>query len=83
MGRVDVIEGDRVTLPREFRRQTGVRTGDYLEYRVENDSLVLTRPRKLENPTKRLFGIAAGVSGDLSGDALFLEETRTKLRRSK
>lgn len=83
MGRVNVIEGDRITLPREFRRQTNVRTGDLLEYRVDNGSLVLSKPRKIENPTKRLFGIASGVSGDLSGDALFLAETRTKVRRSK
>ncbi len=83
MGRVTVIEGDRITLPREFRRQTKIRTGDLLEYRVDNDSLVLAKPTKIENPTKRLFGIASGVSGDLSGDALFLEETRSKLRRAK
>jgi bifunctional DNA-binding transcriptional regulator/antitoxin component of YhaV-PrlF toxin-antitoxin module len=51
MGRVDVIEGDRITLPREFRRQTMVREGDNLEYRVDNGLLLLSKPRKLENPT--------------------------------
>ena len=45
--------------------------------------MVLSKPTRLENPTKRVFGIAAGVSDDLSGDALFLDETRTKLRRAK
>ncbi len=81
--RVIVIEGDRITLPREFRRETRVRKGDMLEYKVEDGSLVLSKPAKVENPTKRLFGIASEVSSDLSGDALFLEETKAKLRRSK
>lgn len=83
MGRVVVIEGDRVTLPREFRREAKIRRGDVLEYKVQGDSLVLSRRAKIENPTKRIFGIASGVSGDMSGDELLLQETRAKLRRSK
>lgn len=54
-----------------------------LEYKVQSGSLVLSKPKKVENPTKRLFGIASGISGDLSGDELFLEEAGAKLRRSK
>jgi hypothetical protein len=37
----------------------------------------------VEDPTKRIFGIASDVSGDLSGDELFLNEAKRKLRRSK
>jgi bifunctional DNA-binding transcriptional regulator/antitoxin component of YhaV-PrlF toxin-antitoxin module len=83
MGRLAVIEGDRITLPREFRKQTKIRTGDLLEYRVDIESLLLSKPTKIEDPTKRLFGIASAVSSDLSSDALFLEETKTKLGRAK
>ena len=70
-------------MPREFRRKVGVRKGDLLDYKLEKSALVLSKPSKIENPTKRLFGIASDVSGDISGDALFLEETKTKLRRSE
>lgn len=83
MPRIIVIEGERVTLPREFRKQAKVRKGDLLEYRVQDGALLLSKPAKVENPTKRLFGIASGVSTDLTGDALFLEEVKAKLRRSK
>jgi bifunctional DNA-binding transcriptional regulator/antitoxin component of YhaV-PrlF toxin-antitoxin module len=83
MGRVAVIEGDRITLPREFRKDAKVRKGDLLEYKVQAGALVLSKPTKVENPTKKLFGIASDVRGDLQGDALFLEETKAKLRRSK
>jgi bifunctional DNA-binding transcriptional regulator/antitoxin component of YhaV-PrlF toxin-antitoxin module len=78
-----VIDADRITLPRAFRKQANVRKGDTLEYRVQGGSLVISKPGAIDNPTKRLFGIASGVSRDLSGDELFLEETRIKLRRSK
>ncbi len=83
MGRVMVIEGDRITLPREFRKHAKVRKGDLLDYKLQNGSLVLSRPAKIDDPTKRLFGIASDVSADLSGDALFLQQTKAKLRRSK
>ena len=83
MGRIAVIDADRITLPREFRRQARVRKGDVLEYKVQSGSLVLSQPRTIEDPTKRIFGIASDVSRDLSGDELFLEDTKVKLRRSK
>jgi bifunctional DNA-binding transcriptional regulator/antitoxin component of YhaV-PrlF toxin-antitoxin module len=83
MGRIAVIDADRITLPREFRRQARVRKGDVLEYKVQSGSLVLSKPRTIEDPTKRIFGIASDVSRDLSGDELFLEDTKVKLRRSK
>ena len=34
MGRIAVIEADRITLPREFRKQAKIRKGDVLEYRL-------------------------------------------------
>ena len=83
MGRIPVIDADRITLPREFRMHARVRKGDVLEYKVQNGSLVLSKPPTVEDPTKRMFGIASDVSRDLSGDELFLEHTRMKLRRSK
>lgn len=83
MRRVVVIEGERITLPQEFRKAARVRKGDWLEYVVEKGSLIVSKPAKVENPTKRLFGIASDVGHDLRGDALFLEETRGKLRRSQ
>ncbi len=83
MGRIVVIEGDRVTLPREFRKEAKIRRGDVLEYRVEGGSLVLSRREKVQDPTKRIFGIASDVSGDLVGDELFLSEAMRKLSRSK
>jgi bifunctional DNA-binding transcriptional regulator/antitoxin component of YhaV-PrlF toxin-antitoxin module len=83
VGRITVIEADRITLPREFRNQAKVRRGDVLEYRVQGESLVISKPRSVENPTKRMFGIASDVSRDSMGDELLLKETRMKLRRSK
>lgn len=83
MGRVTVIDAGRITLPREFRDQARVRKGDTLEYKVQRASLVISKVGAIENPTKRMFGIASDVSRDISGDALFLEEMRIKLRRSK
>jgi bifunctional DNA-binding transcriptional regulator/antitoxin component of YhaV-PrlF toxin-antitoxin module len=78
-----VIAADRITLPREFRKQAKIRKGDFLEYKVQSGSLVLSKARPIEDPTRRMFGIASDVSGSLSGDELFLEQTRIKLRRSK
>jgi len=83
MGRIAVIEADRITLPREFRKQAKLRKGDVLEYRLLDGSLVISKARTVDNPTKRMFGIASDVSRDLTGDELFLKETRMKLRRSK
>jgi bifunctional DNA-binding transcriptional regulator/antitoxin component of YhaV-PrlF toxin-antitoxin module len=83
LGRISVIEADRITLPREFRKQAKVRRGDVLEYRIQGASLVISKARRVENPTKRMFGIVSDVSHDLSGDELFLKESRLKLRRSK
>lgn len=83
MGRIAVIDADRITLPREFRKQAKVRKGDVLEYRVQGGSLVISRAQAIQDPTKRMFGIASDVSRDLSGDELLLEQTKMKLRRSK
>ncbi len=83
MGEVVVIEGDRITLPREFREKLGIRKGDVLEYRVEDRKLVLSKTVKLDEPTKRLFGIASDVTEDLTGDALFMAELSEKLRRTR
>jgi len=69
-------------LPKEFRKRAKIRKGDLLEYKLQDHALVLSKPTRVDNPTKRLFGIASGVAGDLSGDALFLEEAKAKLRRS-
>jgi len=83
LGRIAVIEADRITLPREFRKQAKVRTGDVLEYTIQGGSLVISKTCPIDNPTKRMFGIASDVSHDLTGDELFLKESRVKLRRSK
>ena len=83
LGRIAVIEADRITLPREFRKQAKVRKGDVLDYRLQGGSLVISKARAIENPTKRMFGIASDVSRDSTGDELLLKETRMKLRRSK
>lgn len=83
MGRTAVIDADRITLPREFRKRARIRKGDVLDYKVENGSLVLSKRPIFEDSTRRMFGIASDISRDLSGDVLLLEETRTKLRRSK
>ena len=83
MGRITVIDADRITLPHEFRKQAKVRKGDVLEYKVQGESLVISKHRVMQDPTKRLFGIASVTPRDLSGDELFLEHARAKLRRSK
>ncbi len=82
MNEVKVIEGYRITLPVKYRERTGIKKGDKLKYEIKGEKLILSVKRGVDNPTKRLFGIAVGVSEDVKGDNLFLEEVKVKLRRS-
>ena len=77
MGKVIIIDGDRVTIPIEFRELLNLKKGDILEYQIEEGKLIL-KYNLSEDPTKELFGLAADVKDDIEGDDLFLKELQSK-----
>lgn len=82
MGRVVIIEGVRITIPKEYRESLNLKKGDLLEYEIEDNKLIL-KYYISGNPTKDLFGLAADVTGDKEGNELFLEEVESKNRHKE
>ena len=80
MGRITIIEGDRITIPKEYREKLKLKKGDSLEYEIIDTKLIL-KYEISENPTKELFGLAADVATDIEGDDLFLKELKLKNQR--
>ena len=76
LGTVIIIDGGRITIPKEYREKMKIKKGDFLTYEIINKKLILTY-KISENPTKDLFGLAADVNDDIQGDDLFLEEIKT------
>ena len=76
-GKVVIIDGDRITIPKEYREKMKLKKGDFLIYEIDDKKLILSYEIS-ENPTKDLFGLAADVIEDIQGDDLFLEELKSK-----
>lgn len=81
MSDVKVLQGFRITLPKEVRRKLRIELGDMLEFTIEGAKIVLTSPKIPENPTLKMLGLAAGHQEELE-DAL-TREVEEKLAREK
>ena len=51
---IRIIEGDRITLPKEYRERYKISKGDILQYEIEGDSIILKPITIPKYPTKNL-----------------------------
>jgi len=66
----------QVTVPQEIRKRLGLRTGDRVEFVVEEDRTVI-RPARLEdNPFKKLIGLAPPFPGGEAGIKAWIDDMR-------
>ena len=81
MDEVKVLEGYRVTIPREVREKLRIEKGDTMKLSIEGTKLVLRSEKTPEKPTLKMLGLAAGHDEPLE-DAV-LGEVEEKLAREK
>jgi AbrB family looped-hinge helix DNA binding protein len=66
----------QVTIPKNVRERLHLRTGDKLDFRVEEDGTIRVYP--ISRKVSEVFGLLA----EKAGRAYTAEETRKKLRRA-
>ena len=81
MEEVKVLEGYRVTIPKEARARLRIEKGDALKLKIEGTRMILISNRIPTNPTMKMLGIAAGHDEPLK-EAL-IGEVEDKLAREK
>jgi len=77
---VKVLQGYRVTLPKEVRRKLRIETGDVLKCELRGREVVLRAEHIPASPTMEMLGLAAEV--EASSEEAVLEEVEEKLARS-
>jgi len=77
---VKVLQGYRVTLPKEVRRKLRIERGDVLECELRGREVVLRAEHIPASPTIEMLGLAGGV--EASPEQAMLEEVEEKLARS-
>ena len=79
---IRLIKGNRIRLPTEYLERNKISEGNFLQYEILEDSIIIKPLRIPKNPTKNLFGIAVTDSVEpSSGDELFLLELNEKKKR--
>lgn len=78
---VKVLEGYRVTIPKDVRERLRIKKGDLLKFSVEGGKIILQSTKVPESPTLKMLGLAAGYDKSLE-DAV-IEEVEEKLAREK
>jgi AbrB family looped-hinge helix DNA binding protein len=81
MAEVTVLEGYRVTIPKEAREKLRIEKGDKLKLKVQGARIILQSDKIPDNPTMRMLGLAAGHDEPL--EKALLEEVEDKLDRQK
>lgn len=78
MAEVKVLDGYRVTIPKEAREQLSIRKGDLLKFSVVGEKMILQPKKKSESLTLKMLGLAAGY--DKSPVEAIMEEINEKVR---
>jgi AbrB family looped-hinge helix DNA binding protein len=78
---VKVLEGYRVTIPKEARERLRIKKGDTLKLEIEGASIILKSTRIPANPTLKMLGLAAGHDEPL--EEALTGEVEEKLAREK
>ena len=78
---VKVLEGYRVTIPKEARERLRIEKGDKLSLEIEGAKLILKSNKIPENPTLKMLGLAAEHEEPL--EKSLIEEVEDKLAREK
>jgi len=78
---VKVLEGYRVTIPKEIRERLRIRLGDTLRLEVKGGRIILHSERIPLSPTLKMLGLAVG-HGESLEEAL-VGEVEEKLAREK
>ena len=78
---VKVLEGYRVTIPKEARERLRIRKGDFLKFSIEGGKMILQSTKIPESPTLKMLGLAAGHDKPL--EEALVEEVEEKLGRDK
>ncbi len=81
MVEVTVLEGYRVTIPKDAREKLRIEKGDKLKLKVQGARIILQLDKIPDNPTMRMLGLAAGHDEPL--EKALLEELEDKLARQK
>jgi AbrB family looped-hinge helix DNA binding protein len=76
---VKVLEGYRVTIPREAREKLMIKRGDTLKLEIRGRKIILQSNKIPESPTMRMLGLASGY--DKSPEEAMAEEVDDKLAR--
>ena len=81
MEEVKVLEGYRVTIPKEARERLRIKKGDKLKLEIEGARIILISTRIPANPTLKMLGLAAGHDEPL--EEALTGEVEEKLAREK
>ena len=78
---VKVLEGYRVTIPKEARERLRIEKGDTLKLEIEGTRMILISNKIPTNPTMKMLGLASGHDEPLEG--ALMGEVEEKLAREK
>ena len=81
MDEVTVLEGYRVTIPKEAREKLRIEKGDKLKLKIQGTRIILQSEKIPDNPTMKMLGLAAGYEEPL--EKALVEEVEDKLAREK
>lgn len=76
-----MLEGYRVTIPKETRERLRIEKGDTLKMEVEGGKIILRSMKIPESPTLKMLGLAEG--NEEPPEAALLREVEEKLEREK
>lgn len=84
MYKIKVLQGYRITLPKDVRERWNLKVGEEVEILVEGSRLIV-RPIKLpSDPIQLLCGIVSGEKTELKEiEKAVAEELEEKMERSK
>ena len=76
-----MLQGYRVTIPKEARERLKIEKGDTLRLEIEGTRMILTSNKIPKNPTLKMLGLAAGHDEPL--EEALIGEVEDKLAREK
>lgn len=76
-----MLQGYRVTIPKEARERLKIEKGDTLRLEIEGARMILTSNKIPRNPTLKMLGLAAGHDEPL--EEALIGEVEEKLAREK
>jgi antitoxin PrlF len=67
----------QITVPQEVRKRLGLRTGDRVEFVMEEGRTVIRLARPEDNPFKKLIGLAPPFPGGEEGIKAWIDDMRS------